>query len=150
MARADQLKRLFTGYEQRDDKAFLAVAQEIIEDERRKHHTSVAKDLASILSKPTGAGSTMLDLVSCEPAPLDPDRKTPLLEIRQPDRYLDNLILSSDLRNVLWRAIEEFLGWEVLAANGLKPMRNILFCGPPGCGKTVAAEAMAAELSLPL
>ena len=31
------------------------------------------------------------------------------------------------------------------------PRRNrVIFCGPPGCGKTSAAEALAAELGVPL
>jgi SpoVK/Ycf46/Vps4 family AAA+-type ATPase len=32
----------------------------------------------------------------------------------------------------------------------VKPSNLILFCGPPGCGKSVSAEAIAAELYLPL
>ena len=32
----------------------------------------------------------------------------------------------------------------------MKPSHKILFCGPPGCGKTATAEAIASELGLPL
>jgi SpoVK/Ycf46/Vps4 family AAA+-type ATPase len=38
----------------------------------------------------------------------------------------------------------------VLEVNALLPSHKLLFCGPPGCGKTATAEALANELGLPL
>ncbi len=38
----------------------------------------------------------------------------------------------------------------VLEANGLVPIRRVIFCGPSGCGKTAMAEAMSAELAIPM
>ncbi len=53
-------------------------------------------------------------------------------------------------RRLVDRIILEFREWEVLEANGLTPVRRILFCGPSGCGKSATAEAIATEMSLPL
>ena len=39
---------------------------------------------------------------------------------------------------------------EVLRAHGLRPSDRVLFCGPPGCGKTLTAEVIANELGRPL
>ncbi len=39
---------------------------------------------------------------------------------------------------------------ELLASYGLRPISRLLFCGPPGCGKTLAAEVLASELGLQL
>ncbi|MBE0542220.1 MAG: ATP-binding protein [Verrucomicrobia bacterium] len=36
-----------------------------------------------------------------------------------------------------------------LAQGGLQPKRKLLFWGPPGCGKTAAAQLLAVELGLP-
>ena len=38
----------------------------------------------------------------------------------------------------------------MLEASGLTPTRRLLFCGPSGCGKTASAEAVAAELGMPM
>ncbi|MGH9785078.1 MAG: AAA family ATPase, partial [Terriglobia bacterium] len=44
----------------------------------------------------------------------------------------------------------EFRSSSVLRAHGLRPRYRVLFVGPPGCGKSVTAEALALELGVPL
>lgn len=39
MARADLLKKLFQSYQKRDDRTFRVAAEEIIDEERKKHHS---------------------------------------------------------------------------------------------------------------
>jgi hypothetical protein len=50
MARADLLKRLFEAYQRRDDQGFRLAADELVDDERKKHHAVVANELQRILS----------------------------------------------------------------------------------------------------
>jgi hypothetical protein len=45
MARSDLLKKLFRSYKGRNDPAFLDAAREIIDDERKKQHISLANEL---------------------------------------------------------------------------------------------------------
>ena len=45
MARADLLKRLFEAYQRRDDQGFRLAANELVDDERKKHHAVVANEL---------------------------------------------------------------------------------------------------------
>ena len=151
MARADLLKRLFESYQLRDDSAFRAVAAEIADEERKKHHPVLASELQRILSNGVRSlepgGRTGLPF---DPVPTDGDRRTPLISIRIPDRCFPDLVLDSLTQASLNRALVEVRSWDILEANGLVPVRRLLFCGPSGCGKTASAEAVAAELGLPL
>jgi len=152
MARADLLKKLFDSYQRRNDQAFRQAAVEVIEDERKKQHPVLANELQRILANgvrslidaPRGTSHGL------DPVPVDSERRTPLLAIRDPDRYFDDIVLEPRLRKALHRTISEVRGWEILESSGLAPTRRLLFCGPSGCGKTATAEAVASELGLPL
>ena len=149
MARADLLKQLFRAYRDSDRESFMEVARTIADDERKKHHGILANELLRILNNGVVAASPKL-LGTLQPPPRDQERKTPLLEIRHPERYFRDLVLDTAIKELLFKVMREFVEWDVLEANGLRPSRKLLFCGPPGCGKTVTAEAIAGELGLPL
>lgn len=82
--------------------------------------------------------------------PRDPDRDAALVEVRDSEHQRDEIVLSADLTRKLDRTIAEFRNHDALAKHGLAPRSRLLFVGPPGCGKTLAADVLAAELSLPL
>lgn len=156
MARADLLKQLFESYQKADDENFRTIAAEIIDEERKKHHIVLANELQRIMNNgvrfPTGHAFERFqsNKAQFDPVPTDNDRRTPLISIRTPDRYLDDLVLSESIRSLIERLMWEFRSWEILEANGLAPVRRVLFCGPSGCGKSATAEAIAAEIGLPL
>jgi SpoVK/Ycf46/Vps4 family AAA+-type ATPase len=74
----------------------------------------------------------------------------PLLAVHEPVRNLQDIVLSDVNKSILEEVLLENSRAEVLASYGLKPISRLLFCGPPGCGKTLAAEVLAAELGLEL
>lgn len=73
-----------------------------------------------------------------------------LVEISSPIRPASDLILSKDAMDTLSGVANEFRRGDEVRRHGLKVRSKLLFCGPPGCGKTMCAEVMASELHLPL
>ena len=149
MARADLLKQLFRAYRDSDRESFMDVARSIADEERKKHHPALANELLRLLNNGVVAATPSLR-GTFQPPPRDHEKKAPLLEIKHPDRYFKELVLHAGTKEILLKAMREFRQWDILEANGLRPSHKLLFCGPPGCGKTATAEAIAAELGLPL
>ncbi len=88
--------------------------------------------------------------VNSESVPRDRERQTCLVDVRQPDRHLQDILLAKDSAAAVERVLHEYRKVELLRVHGLQPATKLLFCGPPGCGKTLCAEIIAAELGLPL
>ena len=73
-----------------------------------------------------------------------------LLHERPATRGTVDLVLSDATKGALGAILLEHERKKELGKYGLLPARKLLFCGPPGCGKTLAAEVVANHLSLPL
>jgi SpoVK/Ycf46/Vps4 family AAA+-type ATPase len=63
---------------------------------------------------------------------------------------LDDMVLAPSVRERLDRVVLEQTRKADLFASGLVPSRKLLFAGPAGCGKTMAAGALAHAVGLPL
>lgn len=143
-----ELKQLFRAFSESDELAFRRAAQAIIQDEESKEHLALARDLRKILG---GQGGTagQLALATPEP-PSDRDGGWPLADIRTPSRSLDDLVVPHTLDEALRHLVKEVGRWDELDAAGIPRRQRVLLYGPPGCGKTSAAEAVAAELMAPM
>ena len=117
--------------------------------ERKKQHPTLANELLRILNNGVVAATPSLR-GTFQPPPRDHEKRAALLEIRYPDRYFGEMVLHTEAKAILLKVMREFQQWDILEANGLQPSHKLLFCGPPGCGKTATAELIAAELGLPL
>lgn len=146
------LRKLIGAGARADDAEFRHVAEELIKQEREKKHHLLANDLERILYGEHGAGTKKRAPARSVRAavPTDRERGLALLDVREPVRGLSDLVLGDDTRVTLEDVLLERSKEETLGSYGLRPATRLLFYGPPGCGKTSAAEALATELELDL
>ena len=80
------------------------------------------------------------------------DRETgfPLVKIQHYDLTWEAVILNQTTLNVLEETVLENRKRDTLKVYGLKPKTKLLFCGPPGCGKTLTAQVLSGVLGVPL
>lgn len=149
----DLLRKLFQSYKRNDDQAFLHFAQILVEQERHKRHNILADDLSEILDGHSRRSTRFPAIEHFQKGvdpPVDKERGIPLLEVLHPKQSLFDLVLNSENRSLIEAILREHDRSEILRTHGLNPRRRLLFCGPPGCGKTLSAMVIAHELEMPL
>jgi SpoVK/Ycf46/Vps4 family AAA+-type ATPase len=150
MATAEQIKALIKSYADRDDTRFCAVAMQVAADQARRGKRDLAAEIQRLVdairhrSPISGLGSKIMPIASPR------GEVSELLFVEQPDVRLSSMVLSNRLRAKLERILQEQRRSSLLTAQNLHPRRKLLFVGPPGCGKTMGAAALAGELGIPL
>jgi SpoVK/Ycf46/Vps4 family AAA+-type ATPase len=70
------------------------------------------------------------------------------LEVRVPERYLADMVVSDEVNRQIAVTLQEFQSRRILQTALLSPRHKLLFYGPPGCGKT-ALESLDQSISPP-
>jgi hypothetical protein len=107
----------------------------------------LARSLRRTLENAPGKPKAAVGLAPLLPFP---DGAADFVERIEPTRTQNDIALSPLNVRVFQRLMKEFRRAEDIRKKGLSLRSKLLFCGPPGCGKTLAAEVFAFELGLPL
>jgi SpoVK/Ycf46/Vps4 family AAA+-type ATPase len=151
MGASEQIKSLIKHFGEGDDERFISSALQIAAAEAQKGHTALAQELKSLIDKAKlKRNQTFEDRSKTIPIlPSQRDLKE-LLDVFMPAIKLRDMVLDEPTRFSLDRLIEEQRNWQLLRQYNLQPKRKLLLTGPPGCGKTLTAQALAGELGIPV
>ena len=150
MANGKILRQLIRAGTIGDSEAFRLASEAVIQDERQKQHHLLANDLEQLLYGEHLRPLKQNGRNALPTPPVDKERGLPLLDVRQAQRPIEEMVLPESSIAPIEELLEEHRRVDVLRSFGMKPSGKIIFHGPPGCGKTLAAEVIAFELDLPL
>lgn len=146
--RADIFKQLLQAHADGDEATFRKAALQLASAESSAGHVRVAEDLRAIVAKmasaPAKRGSTLVDIAQPRGELAD------ILEGGHREERLSDIVLAGETRALFERVLKENRSRAKLEKWGVTPRRRLLFHGPPGCGKTMAAGVLAGEMGLPL
>lgn len=143
-----QLAKLFQALSHRDLEAAQQLAAEIADTEEKKGHPSAAQALRGALHsngirKNRSAEPISGTLTNGNLLEIALSRSTATTR-------LEDAMLRPVTRKTLETLIIETQHGALLSSKGIRRRAKLLFVGPPGCGKSFTAQAIANELDLPL
>lgn len=140
MATADQIKSLIKAHIDSDNDKFKTVVLQIAAYEAKHGHDTFARELKQTADKIGKTKGTVLRL----------NNPNGMFLMEIPSNRLNDLIVSEELSNRIFRILSEFRNKSKLEKYGLSNRRKILLEGRSGTGKTFTASVIASELDLPL
>lgn len=142
--RGDILRRLIEAHVEGDDASFRKAALQLAAAESAAGHARIADELRMLVARLPPSRTNVIDIAQPRGELAD------ILEGGFREERLRDIVLSEATRAELVRVLEENRARAALEVHGVQPRRRLLFHGPPGCGKTLAAAVIAGEMGLPL
>ncbi|QQU26495.1 AAA family ATPase [Corynebacterium ulcerans] len=140
-----QIAAMVRSHAQNDGTRLYNLALQAAAREAKQGHTRIAQEIKDAVE--IAKQSNVQNVVRL---PNALDDFYDIVDTRQPDNKLSQMVLSSAIRDGLARVLSEQRQRDLLEAHGLKPAHKLLFVGPPGTGKTLTAATIAGELRIPL
>jgi SpoVK/Ycf46/Vps4 family AAA+-type ATPase len=149
MAKAKDLAKLFSAIAGNDVASARSVALAIARAESDCGHHSAGRLLRGAL-EPNGRMDQSGSQRTVGQIGLFALGVTSALSRVESTEHLTDVVLTGALRAELTAIVREWQARHLLEKNGLKLRSKLLFWGPPGCGKSLTARALANELGLPI
>ena len=150
MATAEQIKALVKSHSEGDDSRFYSVAMQVAAGEAKNGHPDFAAELRALIDRAREKQTLPLPAGTTIPMAAPRGELAELLAAFYPETRLSDMILTPALSARLHRIVDEQRQIAKLKGHNLHPRQRLLLTGPPGCGKTMTASALAGELGVPL
>ncbi|MDD4238032.1 MAG: ATP-binding protein [Desulfotomaculaceae bacterium] len=160
--KAELIENLVLAHCSGDENEFNKALTALAADEEKKGNVRLAAQLVnaykngkkkSFISKPdlSSQSTSLLSQGFQQTAtPRDKDSMLELYELIKSNVSINDVVLPLKQKEVLLQIVQEQTHSEELMKHNIIPANRLLLCGPPGCGKTITAKAIAHELNLPM
>jgi SpoVK/Ycf46/Vps4 family AAA+-type ATPase len=146
MASVSELDRLFRAIARGDLRSAKDLAADIASSEARRRHHTAADQLRGALTVDGASPHQNGSSTGTTPrVALLASALTPL----PTDVALSSVVLRNSMRAEVQELLAEWRMRALLQSRGVDRRTRLLFVGPPGCGKTLCARALATESKLP-
>lgn len=163
--KAELIANIISAHCSGNESSFKLAVDALAADEEKKGNTHISSILrnaysgkaTTLISKPevspsfgVSGGSFATQSAGGMYAPRDKDSMLELYDIVDSNISIDDVVLPANQRDLIRQMLDERKNNEKLSQHHLPLANRLLLCGPPGCGKTMTAYAIAHELSLPM